>query len=173
MISLISGKYKGRKLYQIGSVNVRPTQAKIRKSIFQILEPFNGCDVLDLYAGSGSLGFEALSRGASKVVFVEKNKSVVKILNRNKTLFKNENIEINQLDVFNYYLINNHIMFDIIFADPPYDYKYINELLQMTLSHLKPKGIFCLEMKKQIIDHNYDRIKYYGNTQVVLWENKV
>ena len=59
MISLIAGKYKGNKLYQFSNTYVRHTQAKIRKSVFQILEPFDGLEILDLYAGVGTLGFEA------------------------------------------------------------------------------------------------------------------
>ena len=55
MISIIAGKYKGRKLHDVKNLYVRPTQAKVRKSIFQILEPFNDMVVLDLYAGTGSL----------------------------------------------------------------------------------------------------------------------
>ena len=83
MISLISGKYKGKKLYQFSNKHVRPTQAKIRKSIFQILEPFDGMEVLDLYAGVGTLGIEAMSRGATRVVFVENNRRVFKVLKKN------------------------------------------------------------------------------------------
>ena len=74
---MIAGKYKGKKLYHFSNIYVRPTQAKIRKSIFQILEPFNGMEVLDLYAGVGTLGFESLSRGASRAVFVEKKNSSI------------------------------------------------------------------------------------------------
>ena len=62
MISIIAGKYKGRKLYDVKDLHVRPTQAKVRKSVFQILEPFDGMEVLDLYAGVGTLGIEAMSR---------------------------------------------------------------------------------------------------------------
>ena len=74
MIRIISGRYKGHRLNNISSKNIRPTQARVKKSMLQILEPFNGKTVLDLFSGSGSLGIEALSRGASKVVSVENNK---------------------------------------------------------------------------------------------------
>ena len=90
MISVISGKYKGRRLYDVKNLHVRPTQAKVRKSVFQILEPFDGKEVLDLYAGVGTLGIEAMSRGASLVVFVEKNRRVSKVLKKNIELFCSE-----------------------------------------------------------------------------------
>ena len=83
MISIIAGKYKGRKLYDVKDLHVRPTQAKVRKSVFQILEPFDGMEVLDLYAGVGTLGIEAMSRGASRADFVEKNCRVFKVLKKN------------------------------------------------------------------------------------------
>ena len=88
MISIIAGKYKGRKLHDLKNLHVRPTQAKVRKSVFQILEPFDGLEVLDLYAGVGTLGIEAISRGASRVVFVEKNRRVFKVLQKNLQLLE-------------------------------------------------------------------------------------
>ena len=91
MTSVIAGKYKGRKLFDVKNLHVRPTQAKVRKSIFQILEPFDGLEVLDLYAGVGTLGIEAMSRGASRVVFVEKNRIVFKVLQKNIDLFESGN----------------------------------------------------------------------------------
>ena len=87
MISIIAGKYKGRKLHDLKNLHIRPTQAKVRKSVFQILEPFDGMEVLDLYAGVGTLGIEAMSRGANRVVFVEKNRRVLKVLKKNIELF--------------------------------------------------------------------------------------
>ena len=95
MISIIAGKYKGRKLYDVKDLHVRPTQAKVRKSVFQILEPFDGMEVLDLYAGMGTLGIEAMSRGATRVVFVENNRRVFKVLKKNIELF-----EPDQCDLF-------------------------------------------------------------------------
>ena len=72
MTSVIAGKYKGRKLFDVKNLHVRPTQAKVRKSIFQILEPFDGLEVLDLYAGIGTLGIEAMSRGHLELYLLKK-----------------------------------------------------------------------------------------------------
>ena len=170
MISLIAGKYKGKKLYQFRSTHVRPTQAKIRKSIFQILEPFNGMEVLDLYAGVGTLGFESLSRGASRAVFVEKNQHVYKILEKNTALFPNEKIRLHLSDAVQFISRIHNERFDIIFADPPYTMTNFQHLKESVLNCLKPNGIFSMEMKKQDIDISPFRIKYYGNTQVVFWK---
>ena len=167
MISVISGKYKGKKLYHIKNKYVRPTQARIRKSIFQILEPFNGLEILDLYAGVGTMGLEAFSRGSSRVIFVEKDRQVYKILQKNATLFDNDKITLYCEDVVQYISRYDGDRFDIVFADPPYvltNYSYLRERMQKVL---KPNGIFCMEMKKQAIKESYVRIKHYGNTQVV------
>ena len=170
MTSLIAGKYKGKKLYQFSTRKVRPTQAKIRKSIFQILEPFDGLQVLDLYAGVGTLGFEALSRGAALAVFVEKDRRVYKILEKNTTLFPSEKMRLHLCDAFQFISQSYSDPFDIVFADPPYtmtDFQYLKENVK---NCLKPNGIFCMEMKKQDIDNSPARIKYFGSTQVVFWK---
>ena len=117
MISLISGKYKGKKLYHFSNPDVRPTQAKIRKSIFQILEPLSGLAVLDLYAGVGTLGFEALSRGAARVVFVEKERRVFNILKKNRELFEDEKLKMYLMDSIQFITQASEKRFDIIFAE--------------------------------------------------------
>ena len=170
MISLIAGKYKGKKLYQFRSTHVRPTQAKIRKSVFQILEPFEGLEVLDLYAGVGTMGFEALSRGASRAVFVEKDRYVYKILEKNSSLFFNEKMRLHLSDAVQFISRTNNEQFDIIFADPPYTKTNFQHLKEKVQNILKPDGTFCMEMKKQDIDGSHARIKYYGNIQVVFWK---
>ena len=170
MTSLIAGKYKGKKLYQFSNKYVRPTQAKIRKSVFQILEPFDGLEVMDLYAGVGTLGFEALSRGASRAVFVEKEHSVYKILEKNTELFQNEKIKLHLCDAVQFISQTYCGKFDIIFADPPYTMTSFNLLIEKALNCLKPEGIFCMEMKKQDVTESPYRVKHYGNTQVVFWK---
>ena len=169
MISLIAGKYKGKKLYQFSNTYVRPTQAKIRKSVFQILEPFNGLEVLDLYAGVGTLGFEALSRGAALAVFVEKDRRVYKILEKNTTLFPSEKIRLHLCDAVQFISQTHSDQFDIIFADPPYTEVSFQSIKEKVERNLKPGGIFCMEMKKEPIDESNIRVKHYGSTQIVFW----
>ena len=85
MINIIAGKYKGQKLFHINNNNVRPTQAKVRKSIFDILGSLNDKKILDLYSGVGSFGIESLSRGASHLTSVESN-SFPRVVNIASTL---------------------------------------------------------------------------------------
>ena len=169
MISVIAGKYKGRKLYKVKNLHVRPTQAKVRKSIFQILEPFDGMEVLDLYAGVGTLGIEAMSRGASRAVFVEKNRRVFKVLKKNLELFDSEKCDLFLSDTLQFIDQIKNQYFDIIIADPPYSEVSYDSLKTKVEKILKPGGIFCMEMKKEPIDVPDVRVKHYGSTQVVFW----
>ena len=173
MISVIAGKYKGRKLYDVKNLNVRPTQAKVRKSIFQILEPFDGMEVLDLYAGVGTLGIEAMSRGASRAVFVEKNRRVFKVLKKNIELFDYEKCDLFLTDAVQFITQKKNQYFDIIFADPPYVEVNYDSIKAKIEKILKPGGIFCMEMKKETIGTPDVRVKHYGSTQVVFWGTSV
>ena len=169
MISIIAGKYKGRKLYDLKNLHVRPTQAKVRKSVFQILEPFDGMEVLDLYAGVGTLGIEAMSRGASRSVFVEKNRRVFKVLKKNLELFDSEKSDLFLSDALQFVNRMKNQYFDIIFADPPYAEVNYDNIQTKVEKILKPGGIFCMEMKKRTFETPDVRVKHYGNTQVVFW----
>ena len=107
MIKIISGKFKGRKLQDIPNLYVRPTQAVVRKSMMQILEPFDGASVLDLYAGVGTLGLEALSRGASQLTSVESNRLVLETLRKNiEVICKDEDVSIKAMNVSRFLNMN-------------------------------------------------------------------
>jgi len=172
MITIIAGKYKGRKLSYINNNDVRPTQAKVKKSIFDILGPLNNKNILDLYSGVGSFGIEALSRGASHLTCVEINPSVFKILLKNITnICKDDDVKLHRTSTDKFLNMNNK-KFDIIFADPPYgDFDFF-ETKNLISKFLSQNGTFCMEMKKTKLLENKDdiRIKYYGNTQVVFWK---
>jgi len=169
MISVIAGKYKGRKLHDVKDLHVRPTQAKVRKSVFQILEPFDGMEVLDLYAGVGTLGIEAMSRGATRVVFVEKNRRVFKVLKKNIELFKPDQCDLFLTDALQFLTRAKNQYFDIIIADPPYTEVSFHSVKEKIGNTLKPGGIFCMEMNKEPIIEPNVRVRHYGSTQIVFW----
>ena len=173
MISIISGKYKGKKLYSIKKTNVRPTQAKVRKSIFQILEPFNNMIVLDLFAGFGTLGIEALSRGAEKVIFVEQNKLIFQTLKKNINLLNLSNCEYFLTDAIQFLPYTKTSYFDIIFADPPYSFKDYLSLRESVIPLLNDDGSFCMETSKRTkTDGTEHRVREFGNTKIIFWRNK-
>lgn len=173
MIQIIAGNYKGRRLAEISHSKVRPTQARVRKSMLQILEPFHGKRILDLFSGVGTLGIEALSRGASSAVMVEKTGGIFSVLQKNvETICKPGEFELHKMDV-RQFVRSTDEKFDIIIADPPYGYFKYFEVREMILPLLVPGGIFCMEMAATPIltEDSSLRIIKYGRTQVVFWEN--
>ena len=173
MIKIIAGNLKGRKLVSINHANnniLRPTQAIVRKSIMDSIRFFTNRKVLDLFSGVGTLGIEAMSRGAKEVTFVDNNYKIINILKKNidKCNLTNDSTIIKS-DVISH-LENENQLYDIIFADPPYGSYPFKDIFPKILTLLNNNGIFCYESNKQNIDFDDNiRIKYYGNTQIVLW----
>lgn len=167
---IISGKYKNRKLRVLSNNTVRPTSASVRKSIFQILEPFDSKVVLDLFAGAGSLGIESLSRGAVNATFVEKNKKVFNILADNlKNLCDKNDYSIINMPTEKY-LARCSIRYDIIFADPPYNTISFESLRSKVSNLLNYGGVFCMERRFEEAFFEDVKIKNYGKTQFLIWE---
>ena len=127
-MKIIGGKYKGRNFYL--PEGVRAAQNVVRKAVFDILgQDLEGLTFLDLFAGSGAMGIEALSRGAERVTFVEREPRCVEVIEKNLTLFnissKDENrlsYEVFSTDAFMAVrmLVRQEKFFDVIFMDPPY-----------------------------------------------------
>ena len=172
MIKIIAGKYKGRKLLQVPKTNVRPTQAVVRKSMFDILGSLNDFSVLDLYSGVGTLGIESISRGAISLVSVERDKFTHKVLSDNLDMIcADDNTITYNMDVKQFIKFNNKT-FDLIIADPPYNidmYSYLSDSLKNLLNK---DGNLCIEMKKKNIDDKSVRVRTFGSTQLTFWRNK-
>ncbi len=128
---IISGNRKGRKLAQLSGTRIRPTSDRIREAIFNILGPkIKGKKVLDLFAGTGALGIEALSRGAIHSTFIDIDCDIIS-QNLDRCGLK-KNARIIRCDItrdnFAQTLINQQ--FDLVFIDPPYEKGYIESILQ-------------------------------------------
>ena len=134
-------------------------------------EKLNIEKILDLFSGVGSLGIEALSRGAAHLTAVENNSSVFKILLNNIThICKDDDVELYRKSTEHFLNLNTK-KFDIIFVDPPYGEYDFSTIKESVSKILNLNGILCVEMKKTEIEEtsNNIRIKYYGNTQVIFW----
>lgn len=119
-IRIIGGQWRGRKLKVPDREDLRPTPDRVRETIFNWLaDTIQGACCLDPYAGSGALGFEALSRGAAYVVMVDRSSDIVKLLEEELRLFKAENAEIYCANAPNQ-LKRPKKLFDIVFLDPPF-----------------------------------------------------
>jgi len=119
-LRIIAGQWRSRKLQIIDAQGMRPTPDRVRETLFNWLQnDIHGARCLDLFAGSGALGLEALSRGAKEVVFVEKNKAVANQLTQNLEVLKSD-VGVIQTDALDYLTAQAEPVFDIIFLDPPY-----------------------------------------------------
>ena len=119
-LRIIGGKWRSRKLAFPQQGNLRPTPDRVRETVFNWLQAeVPGSCCLDMFAGSGALGFEAASRGAVEVVMIEQNRDAASALTRNIELLDAGNIQLVIADAIEW-LKNNQRAFDIVFLDPPY-----------------------------------------------------
>ena len=145
---VITGSARGRRLNELKGTETRPTTDKVKESIFNCIQfDVEGAHVLDLFAGTGQLGIEALSRGAQSAVFVDRRTEAAKLVRDNLTLCGlNDCAQVVCGDAMGY-LSSLRTKFDIIFLDPPYE----TELLEQALAHiarfdiLTPRGIIVAE----------------------------
>ncbi len=165
---VISGKAKGHILKAPKGLNTRPTADRVKESIFNIIQTkLNNSTVIDLFAGSGSLGIEALSRNASRTYFIDNNKNSIQSIKENlkKTGLIN-NSEIIQIDALNgiIRLSEHEIKANIIFLDPPYS-KGLIELTLEAISYydiLQLDGIVIVEYSiKDKVSNNVHKLKKY------------
>lgn len=169
-MKILAGRFGGRKIKTSKNLPYRPTKSLVRKSLFDHLTPFEYNSVLDLFSGSGILGFEAVSRGAESVAFVEKDQGVLRYLKQNSDLLVGPQYSFHGLDAFKY-LEKKRENFDLIFADPPYSKYDITGLVEPALEHLNKKGKFILECDKKQVPFLEAVVKDYGQTRILYWEN--
>lgn len=155
-VRIIAGEWRGRKLKVPDVKDLRPTPDRVRETLFNWLAPYiNGANCLDLFAGSGVLGFEALSRGAKYVEMVDQSQDVVNLLKAELADFKAENAMVWRADV-PLQLKTPKERFDIVFLDPPYQ----ANLLVPTCQHLEQQGFLAnsaqiyLEARELIKDND-------------------
>lgn len=125
LVRLIGGKWRSRQLKFTATNGLRPTGSRIRETLFNWLASYiEGARCLDLFAGSGALCFEALSRGAQNCTALENNRSAIEHLNANKTLLDAINLEVIATDTRNFLKANTAThQYDVVFLDPPFEQK--------------------------------------------------
>ena len=166
MIRITGGENRSRLLETPNTTLTKPTMDKVRAGVFSALgDAVLHASVLDLFAGSGSYGFEALSRGAKDATFVELNRETAKVIQRNANNLKRENITIKIDDVLSF-LSGNPGNFDIVFADPPYKLDVYEKMVDLILEKniLLENGIIVLESEKELnIDESkFKKVKIYN-----------
>lgn len=135
-VKIIAGEWRSRQIFFADSPGLRPTPARIRETLFNWLQhDVVASRCLDLYAGTGVLGFEAVSRGAKLVVMVEDNAQVCRLIKENTVKLSADKIKIIQTDVFRF-LAGDSTPFNLVFLDPP----FAKNLAQQTCHWLEDKG---------------------------------
>jgi len=180
-MKVISGTLKGRNIEGYNIDGTRPTMDRVKESLFAIIQNnIKGSIVLDLFAGSGQLGIEAISNGANTSYFIDNNKEVIKVLNQN---ISNLNIKTNSKVILSDWkkalndFSNQNIKFDLIFVDPPYDYNVYEKILDKvsTLNLLTENGLIILEHANLKFKDNYNNLtlykeKRYGSKSINIYK---
>lgn len=179
---VISGKARGLKLDTPKNLDVRPTTDRVKESLFNIINPYiRESNILDLFAGTGSLGIECLSRGAKNCVFVDKSKDSIGIVKSNVKKARVENkstiLNIDFKDAVKRLSVQNQ-KFDVIFMDPPYYENMFIDCLKSIdeLNLLKEDGLIVVEHDtKDLFDDSIGRLyksreKKYGNTTITFYK---
>ena len=171
---IISGTHKGHKI-SVPKSAVRPTMDKVREAIFAIIRSeVAHAQVLDLFAGSGSLGLEALSEGAEHCDFVENSYQVIKVLKKNIiALTLEKTAQIHNCSVFSY-LNNCAAIYDLIFFDPPYKKEFACKIIKAIYMKniLSDEGIIVAETGRSEDISGFENFiikeKIYGDTKVTI-----
>ncbi|HPG39159.1 MAG TPA: 16S rRNA (guanine(966)-N(2))-methyltransferase RsmD [bacterium] len=176
---VIAGKFKGFGLFSPKGKDIRPSADRTREFLFSWLgDRVVNCSFLDLFAGTGSVGIEALSRNARQVIFVDNSQTACDLVKRNlqkinasaEVLLKNEKVYLRQAAVRN-------LLFDIIFADPPYHYQDFFELLDLIIQGnlLSNTGLVLFETAKRDMNTNHPgfsiiKEKIMGDNKILVYE---
>lgn len=134
---IIAGTCKGQRLFAPKGASTRPTSDRAREATFQLIGPVEGARILDLFAGSGALGLEALSRGAVTATLVESDPAAVRVIERNVAKLGLDGAVVVRADAVRH-LASTRVAFDVVFLDPPYE---MVESLRMPLAQHLPRAL--------------------------------
>ncbi len=183
---IISGSLRGRILKTVEGPGYRPAMSRVREALFSMLESrgvvWSSCSALDLFAGSGSLAFECLSRGAKQALLIENSAGAVKCLQQNaKTLGLSDAVcRIRQEDVLKALGKRSREQFDVVFIDPPYGKNLLPAALQGLLRHdwVQEDSIISAEIESSVVfdaEKAHPQLEVltersFGQTRVILWQ---
>ncbi len=153
-VKIIGGQWKRKNVSFVDTPGLRPTPIRVRETLFNWLDQdLTGKVCLDLFSGSGVIGFESLSRGASSVVMVEKSPQVFKMIQENKKLLQAEKAQLHFMDAL-VFLQKNNAKFDIIFCDPPFNESWEDKLFPQLANHLTKDGLIYFESESAFKEHS-------------------
>ncbi len=174
---IIAGSRKGARIFAPKGQAVRPTGDRVREAVFNLLGPVEGLDVLDLYAGSGAMGLEALSRGAARVTFVESDRAATEVIVRNLDKLALEGATVLREDAARKLAgdARSGRRYDLVLIDPPY--RMLSRFMPALAAHLPavlaPNGVAVLESNAREepelpLPQRTSRV--YGSVRVTVFE---
>ena len=163
-----SGHFRNSSIEILKNSSFRPTTSISRKSLFDSIGKLEGKSFLDLFSGSGIIGFEAASRGAKNVTFVEINKKYLNHIILNAKKFEYDQFNFMARDAHRF--IKKSKNYDIIFADPPYGLYEMNIFIENALKKLNKGGILILESSSKETLEGFDKIAKFGDTNLLYWK---
>jgi 16S rRNA (guanine966-N2)-methyltransferase len=171
---IVAGRHKGRRLRAPAGAGTRPTADRVREALFSILGPIDGLHVLDLYAGSGALGIEALSRGAESATFVESARPALAAIRANLDATGEEG-DVAASDVMSWLRANaeRERTFGLVFCDPPYDSaaRMVQPLSELLPRVTAPQALIVIESSKRnplVLDLPLTDERTYGDTKIAI-----
>lgn len=168
MMKINSGLFRNTSIEILKNSSFRPTTSISRKSFFDTIGSLEGKLFLDLFAGSGIVGFEAASRGAKNVTFVEMNKRYLNQIITNSKKFEYDQFNFMARDALRF--IKKSENYDIIFADPPYRLYEMNVFVKNALKKLNKGGTLIVESSSKETLEGFDKIAKFGDTNLLYWK---
>jgi 16S rRNA (guanine966-N2)-methyltransferase len=171
-IRIIAGKHRGRKLPVLLAEGLRPTTDRVKETVFNWLMPYiHNANCLDCFAGAGSLGFEALSRGAAQVDLIELNSAAAKQLQTNKQLLQAKNVIVTNANSLDFLKSADKNLYDLVFIDPPFRQDLVTQTAELLNNGwLANQALIYVEMEiksDQQLPNNWQLLKEKVAGQVV------
>lgn len=168
-VRISGGEWRSRLLRFPDAPGLRPTPDRVRQVVFNWLgQDMHGLNCLDLFAGTGAMGFEALSRGAKSLTMVEKSTLAYRALLENQQSLRTELVKIFNQDALTF-LAQDQQLFDVIFVDPPYNQGWLDKLLPELGSHLAPDGAVYVEAEFALADMLHWQVAKHGKAGNVFY----
>jgi 16S rRNA (guanine966-N2)-methyltransferase len=173
-VRIVAGEHRGARIYAPKGDATRPTSDRVREAAFNLIGPVDGASVLDLFAGSGAMGLEALSRGASTATFVESDRDACRTIDRNVEKLRVTGATVLQRDVFQA-LAADRRSYDLVLCDPPYGFDQDSRIAPYLARALAPDGLVVYETtsrREPALDGLRIRTsRTYGSARLTLFEH--
>ena len=171
---IIAGAHRGARILAPKGIDTRPTSDRVREAAFNLIGPVDGAAVLDLFAGSGAMGLEALSRGAASAVFVESDREACRTIGRNVEKLRLTGATVVQRDALQA-LATDRRTYDLILCDPPYGYGGRDRLAPHLARALAPDGLVVYETgardEPAVEGLRIRTSRTYGSARLTLFEH--